>query len=178
MVPVTEQFAALNKTQLESVLKAAEFAAENFEKLADVQIKASKAALADSLKTFKQLATLKDVGELASLSVTTAQPSWDKANAYVKSVYDVVAAAQAEFAELLEAQVSEFNKTMVVTLDNALKNAPAGSESLVAPVKSAIHSTNALYESVVKAAKQLAAVTEANISAVTAPPAAPKKKAA
>jgi hypothetical protein len=66
---------------------------------------------------------------------------------------------------------------MVVTLDSALKSAPAGTEGLIAPLKSAIHSANTLYESMVKAAKQMAAVTEANVSAVTAS-AAPKKKAA
>jgi hypothetical protein len=67
---------------------------------------------------------------------------------------------------------------MVVALDGVLKNAPAGTDGLIAPLKSAIHSANTLYESMVKAAKQMAAVTEANISAATAPVAAAKKKAA
>jgi phasin family protein len=178
MVPVTEQFAAVNKSQLESVLKLAEIATENFEKLADVQVRAAKAALAESLKTFKQLASAKDVGEFGALSTSLTQPTWDKTSAYVKSVYDVVSASQAEFAQVLEAHVAEFNKNMVVALDGVLKNAPAGTDGLITPLKSAIHSANALYESMVKAAKQMAAVTEANISAATAPVAAAKKKAA
>jgi phasin family protein len=177
MVPVSEQFAAMNKTQVETTLKLAEFAAESFEKLADVQTQAVKAAIGESLKAFKQIASAKDVGEWSAVSSGLAQPGWDKTSAYVKSLYDVVSGSQAQFAQVLEAQVAEFNKTMVVTLDGALKNAPAGTEGLVAPFKSAIHSANALYESMVKAAKQMAAVTEANVSAVTAT-AAPKKKAA
>lgn len=175
MVPVSEQFAAMNKTQVETTLKLAEFAAESFEKLADVQLQAVKAALTESLKAFKQVASVKDVSELSALSSGLAQPGWDKTSTYMKSLYEVVSGSQAQFAQVLEAQVAEFNKTMVVTLDSALKNAPAGTEGLVAPLKSAIHSGNALYESMVKAAKQMAAVTEANVSAVTA---APKKKAA
>jgi len=178
MVPVTEQFAAVNKSQLESVLKLAEIATENFEKLADVQVRAAKAALAESLKTFKQLASAKDVGEFGALSTSLTQPTWDKTSAYVKSVYDVVSASQAEFAHILETHVAEFNKNMVVALDGVLKNAPPGTDGLVTPLKSAIHSANTLYESMVKAAKQMAAVTEANISAATAPVAAAKKKAA
>jgi len=178
VAPITEQFAAVNKSQVESMLKLAEIAADNFEKLADVQIKAAKTALAESLKTFKQIASVKDVGELGTLSSSLTQPAWDKTTAYAKSVYDVVSASQAEFAEILEAQVAEFNKNMVVALDGALKNAPAGTDGLVTPLKSAIHSANTLYESMVKAAKQMAAVTDANISAATAPVAAPKKKAA
>jgi phasin family protein len=178
MVPVTEQFAAVNKSQVESVLKLAEIAAANFEKLADVQIKAAKTALAESLKTFKQLASVKDASEFGTLSVSLTQPTWDKTNAYVKSVYDAVSSSQFEFAEMLEAQLAEFNKNMVVALDGVLKNAPAGTDGLITPLKSAIHSANTLYESMVKAAKQMAAVTEANISAATASVATPKKKAA
>jgi phasin family protein len=168
----------VNKSQLESVLKLTEIATENFEKLADVQVRAAKAALAESLKTFKQLASAKDVGEFGTLSTSLTQPTWDKTSAYVKSVYDVVSASQAEFAHILETHVAEFNKNMVVALDGVLKNAPPGTDGLVTPLKSAIHSANTLYESMVKAAKQMAAVTEANISAATAPVAAAKKKAA
>jgi phasin family protein len=176
MVPVTEQLAALNKSQLETVLKIVELTSENFEKLADVQVKAAKAAIADNMKTVKQLAGVKDLAELSTVSANVTQP-WDKATTYAKSVYEVLAAAQAEFAEMLETQVAEFNKNMVVTLDGALKGAPAGTEGLVAPFKSAIHSANALYESMVKAAKQMAAVTEANVAAVTSPAPAKKKAA-
>jgi phasin family protein len=178
MVPITEQFAAVNKSQVESVLKLTEIATENFEKLAEVQVKAAKAALAESLKTFKQMASAKDVGEFGTWSTTLAQPTWDKTSAYVKSVYDVLSASQLEFAQMMEAQVAEFNKNMVVALDGVLKNAPPGTDGLVTPLKSAIHSANTLYESMVRAAKQMAAVTEANISAATAPVAAAKKKAA
>jgi phasin family protein len=178
MVPVAEQFAALNKSQIESVLKLTEMAAENFEKLADVQVKAAKAALAESLKTFKQIASAKDIGEFGTLPASLTQPAWDKTSAYVKSVYEIVSASQSEFAQMLETQVAEFNKNVVVALDGVLKNAPAGTDGLITPLKSAIHSANTLYESMVKAAKQMAAVTEANLSAATAPAGAAKKKAA
>lgn len=178
MAPVTEQFAALNKSQIESVLKLTEIAAENFERLADVQIKAAKSTLADSLKTFKQLASAKDATELGSVSANLTQPTWDKTSAYLKSVYDVVSGAQAEFAAMLETQVADFNKNMVVALDGVVKNAPAGTDGLITPLKSAMHSTNTLYESMVKAAKQMAAVTDANITAATASVTTPKKKAA
>jgi len=178
MVPVNEQFAALSKAQLESILKTVEFTSDHFEKLADVQVKAAKAAFADSVKMVKQLATLKDASEVAAFTGGLAQPIGEKTADYAKSVYEVVAGAQASLASMLEEQVAEFNKTMVVTLDTALKSAPAGSESAVAAAKSAIHSANTMYESMVKAAKQMAAVTEANVAAVTAQTAPAKKKAA
>jgi phasin family protein len=178
MVQVAEQVAVFNKSQLEALLKVAELTAENMEKLADVQFRAAKSAYADSVKTLKQLAAIKDVNELAGLTTGIAQPTWDKATAYTKSVYEVVSSAQSEFASLLEEQVAEFNKNMVVTLDAAMKSAPAGSEGAIAAVKSAIHSTNTVYETMVKTAKQMASVAEANIAAVAQVAPASKKKAA
>jgi phasin family protein len=176
MVQVTEQVAAFGKSQLDAVLKLAEAAAENIEKLTDVQLKAAKAAYDDGVKAFKQLAAVKDANELASISTAAAHPAWDKSTAYAKNVYDVLASAQAEFASLLEEQVAEMNKNMVVTLDAALKAAPAGSESVIAALKSAIQSANTVYETLVKAAKQLASATEANVAAVAQ--AAPARKKA
>jgi phasin family protein len=178
MVQVTEQVAVFNKSQLDALLKVAELTAGNIEKLADVQFQAARSAYTDSVKALKQLAGVKDVNELASLTTGAAQPTFDKATAYARNVYDVVSAAQAEFANLLEEQVAEFNKNMVVTLDAAMKSAPAGSEGVIAAVKSGIHSANTVYETLVKTAKQFASVAEANLAAAAQVTPAIKKKAA
>jgi phasin family protein len=179
MVQITEQLAALSKSQLDAVLNTAALAADNAEKLADLQLKAGKAAYEDAVKALRQVAAVKDVTELASYTTAAAQPAWDKAAAYAKSAYEVVAAAQAEYAALVEEQVAEFNKNVVVTLDAALKSAPAGSEGAVSAVKSAVHSANTVYESFIKAAKQVNTIAEANMAAVGAQVAtAGKKKAA
>ena len=52
-------------------------------------------------------------------------------------------------------------------VDTAVKNAPAGTESAVALVKSAVAAANNAYESVHKAAKQATEVAEANFNALT-----------
>ena len=53
-------------------------------------------------------------------------------------------------------------------MDNAAKNAPAGSETAVAVFKSAVAAGNNALESVQKAVKQASDVAEANFNAVTA----------
>ena len=179
MVQITEQLAALSKSQLEAVLRAAALSFDNAEKLADLQMKWSKSAYEDAVKALRQVAAVKDINELSAYTTSTAQPAWDKAAAYAKSAYDVLATAQADYAALLEEQVAELNKNVVVTLDAALKSAPAGSEGAVSAVKSAVHSANTIYESLIKAAKQVNSITEANVAAVNAQVAsATKKKAA
>lgn len=175
MTAVTEQAAAIGRTQVETALKLAEIAGDGLEKLVGLQVKTVKTALAEGIQGARQVAGIKDVAELGTVTASWAQPSWEKAQAYAKSAYETVATSQAEFTAVLEQQFSEFNKTIVVALDNALKSAPAGSEAFVAGFKSAFQSANAVYESVLKATKQASANAEANL-AVLAP--AAKKKAA
>src|SRR5512134_2988850 len=178
MVQISEQLAALSKSQLDAALKVVELSGENFEKLADVQLKAAKNAYEDAARSLRQIASVKDVTEIAALSSGAAQPAWDKASAYARSVYEVLSAAQREFAGVLEQQVAEFNKNLVLTLDTVIKSAPAGSESALAGLKATIQSANGVYETLVKAARQVADVTESKLAAATSQPAPAKKKAA
>lgn len=166
MYQTPEQLMALNKANLEVAMKFAGVALQGAERMLDLQLKAAKAAFADSVENAKAIAAVKDIRELASLKDSLAQPSIEKATAYAKSVYDVTAATQAELGALIEEQVSEFNKQVVTALDKLVKTAPAGSEVGIAAVKSAITAVNASYENLSKVAKQLAEMTQSNIEAV------------
>jgi phasin family protein len=177
MVQITEQMTALSKAQLDAALRIAELAGENFEKLADVQRKAAKTAYEDLAKSLRQIASIRDVSEIAALSSGAAQPAWDKASAYARNLYEVASTAQSEFAGVVEQQVADFNKNLVATLDAVIKSAPAGSESALAGVRAAIQSANGVYETLVKAARQVATVTEANLAAATSQPSRKKASA-
>jgi phasin family protein len=177
MVQITEQMSALGKAQLDAALKIAELAGENFEKLADVQRKAAKTAYGDLAKSLRQIAAIRDLGEIAALSSGAAQPAWDKASTYARNLFEVASAAQSEFAGVVEQQVADFNKSLVATLDAVIKSAPAGSESALAGVRAAIQSANGVYETLVKAARQVATVTEANLAAATSQPSRKKPSA-
>lgn len=175
MNPVTDQAAAIGRSQVETALKLAEITAEGLERLLGLQVQAVRGAVADGIHNIRQVAGVKDVSELGGVTGSWAQPAWEKAQAYAKSTYETVAASQAEISSVLEQQFAELNKNIVVALDTALKSAPAGSEALVAGFKSALQSTNAVYESVLKATKQANATAEANLAAIA--PVAAKKKA-
>lgn len=177
MVPITEQVAALSKSQFEAALKIAEVAGSNLEKLADVQLRSAKSAYEDSMKALRQMASIKDPSELAALSTGAAQPAWDKASGYAKDLYQAVAAAQNDFASVLERQVAEFNHNVAVTLDAVIQSAPPGTESALAGVKSAINAANGLYDTMLKSARQVATIGEAGIAAATGQAAGTKKKA-
>jgi phasin family protein len=179
MITVPEQISAFGKAQVETALRLVTIAAEGTEKLFDLQIKNSKAAFNEGMKNAKALAEVKDFSELPTWTSSTFQPGIDKATAYARSLYEVAAGTQSDISAVMEAQVADFSKDMVVALDAALKSAPAGSEPAVAAVKSVIGTANTVYESIAKAAKQLAAMSEANLTAAASQAGvATKKKAA
>ena len=75
---------------------------------------------------------------------------------------------QKEFTKNAEAQAAEAQKKFSGLVDSAAKNAPAGSESVVAIMKSSVAAANNALESVQKAVKQATEVAEANFNAVAA----------
>jgi phasin family protein len=177
MYQTPEQLVAINKANLEAAIKFAGVALQGAERILDLQLKAARSALADSIENAKTIAAVKDLQQLAALKDTMAQPTIEKATAYAKSVYDVATATQAEFGKLVEEQVAEFNKQVVAALDKMVKTAPAGSEVGIATLKSAIAAVNASYENLSKVAKQFTEVTQSNFEAVAKQAAEGVKKA-
>jgi len=178
MIAVPEQVAAVNKAAVEAAVSYSNIVFEGAEKLLDLNIKVAKSVLADSAKNAKALANVKDVQELAALQQAIAQPAVEKAVAYSKAVYEVAAETQADLQRFVESHLAEANKTTVALVDKLMKSAPAGSEVVQAAVKSAIAAANNAYDTVSKAAKQVADLTEANVAAATAQAVPAKKKIA
>jgi len=175
MYNVPEQLLATNKEALETFVEFAGIAAAGAEKLLDAQVKIAKAVFAESVKHAKTVVAAKDVQELTEIQTTSVQPSTEKAAAYGRTIYSVVAETQAELSKFFEVRFADANKNLTSALDKAVKSAPAGSDVAVAAVKSALAAANQAYDAFSKATKQVTEATEATMSAATS---TPKKKAA
>lgn len=162
-----EQFAATNKANIETLLTLANTAFASAERLAALNLNTARSLLEDGVANTKALLAAKDVQELVNLQASLAQPIVEKAVAYARSVYEITSQSQEEVTKVMESQVAEINKGVASALDKAAKSAPAGSDVAVAAVKSAIAAANSAYDSMNKAAKQVAEMTEANVAAAT-----------
>ena len=167
MFTTPEQFAETNKANIEALLNLANTAFASAERFAALNLNTARTLLEDSVANTKALLAVKDIQELISLQTTLAQPGVEKAVAYSRSLYEIAAQTQEEISKIVEAQFTEANKSVATALDKAAKNAPAGSDVAVAAVKSAIAAANSAYDSISKAAKQVAEITEANVAAAT-----------
>jgi phasin family protein len=176
MYVTPEQIVANSKAGVEVALAFANSQFAACEKLAALNFNTTKAAFEDGMNHARALMSAKDVQEAVNLNVAAAQPNLDKAIAYSRSVYELATQSQAEATKLMEAQASEYNKTVAGFLDKVAKNAPAGSDVAVAAVKSALAAANSAYDSFTKVAKQATEIAEANMTAAVS--AVGKKKAA
>lgn len=162
-----DQILATQKANVETLFGLTTKAFAGVEKLIDLNITASKAALAEAAGTTQAVLSVKDAQELLALQASLLQPMAEKAAAYGRHVYDISAGTGAEFGTAFEAKAAETQKAFVGLVDSAAKNAPAGSETAVAVMKSAVAAANNAFESVQKAVKQATDVAEANFAAVT-----------
>ena len=167
MYVTPEQIAAANKTSIDAVLSLAgnQFAA--FERLLTLNADAVKNAFEDALANTRALTSAKDAQEFINLQSSFAQPAFEKAIAWSKSVYEVTAQANAEMTKSAEGRASEWNQGLVSMLDKAAKSAPGGSDVAVSAVKQMIAAANSAYDSFTKAAKQATEIAEANVAAAT-----------
>jgi phasin family protein len=163
-----EQILASQKANVETLFGLTSKAFEGVEKLVELNVTATKAALAEAAGTTQAALNVKDAQELLALQASLFQPLAEKTAAYSRHLYDITSSAGAEFARTFESQAAETQKKFLAIVDNAAKNAPAGSETAVAVFKSAVAAGNNALESVQKAVKQATEVAEANYNAVAA----------
>jgi phasin family protein len=162
----TEQVLASQKATLDTLFGLTGKAFEGVEKLVELNVTASKAALAEVAGSAQALLTVKDPQELLALQAAMFQPLAEKTAAYSRHVYDIASGTTAEFNRAFEEQAAEAQRKFLAVVDSASKIAPAGSETAVAVLNSAIAAGTNAMESVQKAVKQASEVAEANFNAV------------
>lgn len=138
---------------------------ECMEKHLDLNLKAARANLADATEASSQLMSVKDVPEFYATVQSISQPALGKATSYTRNVYNINAETAAEFAKMVEVRMAEVNKAMSASINEMSKTAPAGSEGMVAMVKSAFAASNSAFDAINKAAKQVVEMVETNVDA-------------
>lgn len=162
-----EQILAAHKANLETFFSLGAKAFEGVEKLVELNLQTAKTSFEEAAEHAKATLAVKDAQELVALNNSLLQPVAEKVAAYSRHIYDIATATGGEVTKATEEQVTEAQKKFMSVVDNAVKNAPAGTENAVVLVKSAVAAANNAFESVQKAAKQAADVAEANFQAIS-----------
>ncbi len=167
MLFAPEQFTEVNKSHIDAALKFATVSFDAAERLMGLQLAVGRDALNEGVKTAKVLAEVRDVQDLTSLRGKFAETGTEKWTDYSKAVYEVVQHTQAQWSNLVESQLTEMNKNVASALDKAVKTAPAGADVAIAAIRSTMGASSAAFDSMTKAAKQVASFADANVKAAT-----------
>ncbi|MBH1979709.1 MAG: phasin family protein [Comamonadaceae bacterium] len=178
MTLTAEQIMASNKANIETLFGLTTKAFEGVEKLVELNMTASRAALSEAAQHTQAVMDVKDAQELIALQAGMLQPLAEKTAAYSRHLYDIASGTGTELGKAIESQAADVQKAFTNLVDNAAKNAPAGSETAVAVMKSAMSAATNAFESVQKAVKQASDVAEANFNAVASTAADAAKSAA
>ena len=173
-----DQVMASHKANIETLFGLTSKAFEGVEKMVELNLTASRAALSEASGHTQSLLSVKDAQELLALQSGLFQPLAEKTAAYSRHLYDIATGSAAELGKSFEGQAADAQKKFMGLVDNAAKNAPAGSEAAVAIMKSTVAAANNALESVQKAVKQATEVAEANFNAVAATATNASKQAA
>lgn len=165
MSAIPQNMLANQKVALDNMLAIQSTFFSGFEKLVDLNLKATKAALEGAAQKSQEAIELKDAQE--ALAFTSALVRPESVVAYGKDVYEILSDVQGDLSKLTEVHLSSGHKQVAEAIDQFAHNAPTGSESAVALMKSSLATATSAYESVAKAARQATDVAESNLNAVT-----------
>jgi len=129
-----DQLTAANEAAINQFTYFAQLSLANVERFTELGLGAARASVEQAAAHAQSLAGAKDVHEVIALNSAAIEPVMKRA---------------------FEKQTAELNRAAVAALEEAFKYAPAGSESVVDNVKTAIAAAQSAYNNIASINKQV-----------------------
>ena len=174
-----DQFSAANEAAINQFAYFAQLSLANAERFAELSLGAARDSVEQVAAHAQSLAGAKDVHEVIALNSAAVEPVMKRAYALSRTAYETATETNTEVKRVFEKQTAEFNKAAVAALEEAFKYAPAGSESMVENLKTAIAAAQSAYDNVASINKQIYDTVEKTVeqNVATVKSAATKAKA-
>jgi phasin family protein len=159
-----DQFAAANEAAIDQFSYFAKLSLGNFEKFAELGLGAARESLTQATRHAQTLSGARDINEAIAINSAAVEPAMKRAYAFSRTAYDTAAATNDEVKRVLEQNTAQLNKAAIAALEEALKYAPAGSETVVGNLKTAIAAAQSAYDNLSAINKQIYDTVEANVA--------------
>jgi len=173
-----DQFTAANEAAIEQFSYFAKLSLSNVEKFAEMGLGAARESIVLATKHAQALAGARDVNEIVAINNAALEPALKRAYNYSRTAFEAAAESNNEVKRVLEQQNAEVQKAAVAALEVAFKYAPAGSETVVANVKSAMAAAQSAYDNLAAINKQIYDTVEKTVEQSVATAQAASKKPA
>jgi phasin family protein len=163
----SEQIAAAQKANLETLSGLSDQALQSIEKLIELNMHIAKQSLGESMNSAKKALEVKDIQQLLAHQAEAVQPMAEKMMAYSRHLYELAHETQASFTKSAEKEFQVGQKKMNALVEDWTKNTPAGSDAAVNVMKQAIASATNAFETSQKAVKHAVEVAQTNFNNTT-----------
>ena len=150
-----DQFTAANEAAINQFAYFSQLTLANVERFAELSLGVARESVEQATAHAQALAGAKDVHEVIAINSTAVEPVLKRAYAYSRTAYDSASETNNEVKKVFEKQAAEYNRAAVAALEEAFKYAPAGSETLVENVKTAMAAAQSAYNNVASINKQI-----------------------
>ena len=149
-----DQLTAANEAAIDQFSHFAKLSVANAEKLAELSLAAARDSLELATQHAQSLAGARDVQEMFAINSAAIEPAMKRAYAFSRSAYATATETGDEVKRVFEKQSAEINQVALAAMEEAFKYAPAGSETVIGNVKSAIAAAQTAYDNAVSVNKQ------------------------
>lgn len=164
--PNIEQAAAAQKASAEIVMALMRTSFEGMQRLAELNMTASRELFSSTVATTSKLASSRDIGDMARVNQQMAKP--DRMMEYWRKVYDLVSQMQKDVTAVMQSNYSQYSKTAASAIDKTKSSATDGSDVFADAMKSMLERTNKAFDNMTAVAEQMANLANANMEAATA----------
>ena len=168
MTPVNP-FAEYSRASLEAATRFTRISLDSAERTLAIQLEYAKGALTQASLTARAMSQVQDVEQLLKVRSRLAENAVENFVGYSRSLYEVASDAQSELSKLAEERLSTYQNAVIEAVDQASKTAPGTNDVAVAAVKSSMAAATAAFDSLNKAARQVASYADAGVKVAKAP---------
>ena len=165
--PSIEYYSKFLKKSTKTMSDFSNVAFDKFLQVNDHNIKYSKAALDETNNTVATMLEVKEPKEFMEFAQNSVGPVSAKVTDYFKELYKINSDFLKSGSQYVESESEEINKIINGQVEEMSKNAPAGTEGVVAMTKSSLAASSSTYESMTKAAKQIFDIVDNNVEAAS-----------
>lgn len=163
--PNFEQVAAAQKANAEVVMALVRASFEGMQRLAELNMNATREFFNQSLGNANTLMAAKDAKDLAAINQQLAKPNMDQMMAYSRQVYDLVAQMQKDVTQVVESQYAQFQKEANSAIDKTKSVAPVGGDVFAATMKAMLDQSAKAFEGFNAMTRQMTEMADANMKA-------------
>ena len=163
MMTTATALSEISRSTVDAATRLTRISLDSAERTLAIQLDFAKGALAQATLTARAFAQAQDVEQFLTVRNRVAENAVENLVGYSRSLYEVASDAQGELSKFAEERLARYQSAVIEAVDQASKSAPGAGDVAMAAVKSTMAATTAAFDSMNKAARQVASYADAGV---------------